>query len=67
MIVSIELFGQSPTRIGVHVRCRLATLNGRDYDPSSAPGGLHPARPWTNPSGRLASLRTRTAKEGYPV
>jgi hypothetical protein len=68
MIVDIEVFGRSPSRLGFHVRRRLATLNDRDYDPSSAPGGLHPARPWTHTPGRLASLRTRTAKqEGYPV
>lgn len=68
MIVDILGFGRSPSRIGFHARGRLATLNDRDYDPSSAPGGRHPPRPWRNTPGRLAPLRTRTAEqEGYPV
>ena len=78
MIVDILVFGRSPSRIGFHARGRLATLTDRDYDPSSAPGGHHPARPWHNTPGRLAPasgeasarkpLRTRTAEqEGYPV
>jgi hypothetical protein len=66
MIVNIELFGRSPARFRCRDRRRLATLNGRDYDPSPAFGGFHPARPWTNPTGRLA-LASATASASKPL
>jgi hypothetical protein len=78
MIVDIAPFGRSPAQHRCRSRRRLAALNGRDYDPSPASGGLHPARPWTIPTGQLAlasaeasaskPLCRRTAQqEGYPV
>ena len=78
MIVGIGLFGRSPSHLGFAARRRLATLNDRDYDPSSAPGGLHPARPWPHTPGRLAPTSAKALvgkplcmraaeQEGYPV